>query len=99
MTKKTFPRYVILAGTVGTVRFVVGVPHGRGTRDIDVDVSPELIGKIADALRCSGPQCQGAHWSIPEQSYVPHAIWHVKNPDAPMPCGSTTDDDAQAVEL
>ena len=80
-----------LAGA-GRVRFVGTIPHGKHTRQVAMDVHPELIVKIAAALiatkdcACdSAWQRQHRHHS--EMGWQPgHAIWHVENPDMPMPC-------------
>lgn len=76
------------------VRFCGEIPHGKSTRSIAVDVDPELICKIADALRTvhkchrrSGDEIttlDGLQQVWRDQ--IGHAMWHVTNPEAVMPC-------------
>lgn len=74
------------------VRFVGTIPHGKSSREIAIDVDPELILRIADALRATdgGRACHLSH--SPQQhdrdpyGSIGHAMWHVENPDRPMPC-------------
>jgi hypothetical protein len=72
------------------VRFVGTIPHGRSTREVAIDVDPELILRIADALRATdgGRACHGRHQPIEPDPYgsIGHAMWHVENPEHPMPC-------------
>jgi hypothetical protein len=80
-----------LAGA-NRVRFVGTIPHGKGTRQIAVDVHPELIVKIAAALVATRDCACDSNWQrrhrhSSEMGWRPgHAIWHIENPDAPMPC-------------
>jgi hypothetical protein len=92
-TFPTRPKHVHLAGLAGInkVRFLAIVSHGRGTREVAVDVPPELILKIADALRATaGHACSRKNARISDAvDGVPncgHAIWHVEHPEEPMPC-------------
>lgn len=43
------------------VRFVGTIPHGKSTREIAIDIDPELILRIADAIRATdgGRACKG----------------------------------------
>jgi hypothetical protein len=73
------------------IRFLAVIKHGRGTQEVAVDVPPDLILKIADALRATaGYACDARNCRIADaREGVPnigHAIWHVKHPDRPMPC-------------
>lgn len=97
MSGRTFPtrpEHVHLLGMSGLnrVRFLAVVKHGRGTREVAVDVSPELILQIADALRatageaCDTPTSRIADEGSPHGYHAGHAIWHVERPDEPMPC-------------
>lgn len=63
------------------VRFEGDIPHGTSTRQIAVDVPPELILKIADALRATTGACAGDL-----RDGIGHAIWHVHHPEHVMPC-------------
>ena len=92
-TFPTKPTHVHLAGMtgLGKIRFLAVVPHGRGTREVAVDVPPDLILALADALRATrGTACDtksSRYCDATEEGYhVGHAVWHVQNPDAAMPC-------------
>jgi hypothetical protein len=80
-----------LAGT-GRVRFIGTIPHGNSTRTVAMDVHPDLIVKIAAALIATrdcacDSEWQRSHRHHSEMGWQPgHAIWHVENPDRPMPC-------------
>lgn len=65
------------------VRFVGLLPHGKHTRDIAIDVDPELICGIADAIRATRHTCAV---DVDGEFGIGHAMWHVHNPDALMPC-------------
>lgn len=72
------------------VRFVGTIPHGKGTREVAVDVDPDLILRIADALRATdgGRACHGSH-KLPDTdpyAQIGHVMWHVENPEHVMPC-------------
>ena len=73
-----------------SVRFVGTIPHGRSTREVAMDVSPALILRIADAIRATdgGRACSRRHATPDPDPYgsIGHAMWHVENPDRPMPC-------------
>lgn len=94
--RRTFPIHpteVHLAGIdgLGMIRFLAVIAHGRGTREVAVDVPPEVICKIADALRATaGHACDGKNYRIADaedgRPNVGHAIWHIEHPDRPMPC-------------
>ena len=82
-------RRVGLAGS-NCVRFEVTIRHGRGTRRINVDVHAREILAMADAIRatknqaCTAPKSRTGY---PQDDLaVGHAIWHLDNPDHPMPC-------------
>jgi len=72
------------------VRFVGTIPHGKSTREIAIDVHPDLILRIADAIRATdgGRACRGPHDRDDPDPYgsIGHAMWHVENPDRAMPC-------------
>jgi hypothetical protein len=61
-------------------------------REIAIDVDPELILRIADALRATdgGRKCFWVGGNGPRHpnpyGNIGHALWHVENPDHPMPC-------------
>jgi hypothetical protein len=89
----THPKEVHLAGLagIGKVRFLAVIAHGKGTREVAVDVPPDLICRIADALRATaGRACDSKHRRICDSEdgkpNVGHAIWHVEHPEQPMPC-------------
>lgn len=89
MTRRTFPIEPIRVQLMGIVmgpRFRATFKHGKGTREIDVDVPPKLILQLADAIRatCDG-QCDSKTSRYDTGRYS-HAVWHVLNPDQPMPC-------------
>jgi hypothetical protein len=94
--KRTFPTQptaVHLSGVVGLgqIRFLAVIPHGNGTREVAVDVPPELIISIADALRATKNEaCSTKNSRIADGTaagyHVGHAIWHVERPGEPMPC-------------
>lgn len=93
MSHPTRPNEIHLAGMVGIgkIRFLAVIPHGRGTREVAVDVPPDLILRLADALRATrGTACDTATGrftdSTEEGYHVGHAVWHVEHPDQPMPC-------------
>lgn len=74
------------------VRFTGDIPHGKSTRQIAIDVHPELIVQIAAALLATkdcacDSDFQRQHRHHSEYGWQPgHALWHVHNPDRPMPC-------------
>lgn len=78
-----------LAGS-NSVRFEATIRHGRGTRRIDVDVHARDILAMADAIRATANQACQHHRSRTaypsDELSVGHAIWHLDNPDMPMPC-------------
>ena len=80
-----FQHLVGLAGA-SRVRFFGTIPHGKSKRDIVIDIRPDLILKLADAIRatgngqCSDPRYYDGHGTIG------HAVWHVENPEHVMPC-------------
>jgi hypothetical protein len=90
----TEAKYVCVKGLSGAtrVRFIGAIPHGKGTRQISIDVHPDLIVKIAAALiatrDCACDSESKRQWRPPhEMGWRPgHAIWHVENPERPMPC-------------
>lgn len=92
-TFPTKPREVHVDGLagIGSIRFTAVISHGKGTREVAVDVHPDLILLLADALRATqGIACYTKN-SRPADGtdsgfHVGHAVWHVKNPDRPMPC-------------
>jgi|ERR1700751_3478948 len=95
--RRTFPikpKHVYVSGMygLGTIRFLAVVKHGNGTREVAVDVDPELILKLAKALEatrghaCSTKYARIADVYSDDQLNVGHAVWHVQNPDRPMPC-------------
>lgn len=100
----TKPKQIHLAGLNGTgqIRFLAVIEHGRGTREVAVDVFPRLILKLADALRATTwHACSSKHSRIADATdfNVGHAVWHVEHPDMPMPCidHSTVIDVAEAL--
>jgi len=72
------------------VRFLGTIPHGKSTREIAMDVDPELILRIADALRATdgGRACHNDRQPTDPDPYgsIGHAMWHVENPEHVMPC-------------
>jgi len=72
------------------VRFVGTIPHGKSTREIAIDVDPELILRIADALRATdgGRACSRNSSRSDSDPYgsIGHAMRHVENPEHVMPC-------------
>jgi hypothetical protein len=78
-----------LAGS-SSVRFRATIRHGRGTRQINVDVRAQEILAIADAIRATADQAcvpPRSRTGYPEDNLcVGHAIWHLDNPERPMPC-------------
>jgi hypothetical protein len=72
------------------VRFVGTIPHGKSTREVAIDVEPELILRIADTLRATdgGRACRTRHEKLDPDPYgsIGHAMWHVDNPEHAMPC-------------
>ncbi len=78
-----------LAGS-NAVRYEATIRHGKGTRRIDVDVSAREILALADAIRatanqaCVAPRHRTGYPS--DDLSVGHAVWHLDNPDRPMPC-------------
>lgn len=78
-----------LAGS-SAVRFRATIRHGKGTRQIDVDVHAREILAISDAIRATANQAcvdPRSRTGYPQDDLsVGHAIWHLDNPDRPMPC-------------
>lgn len=85
---------VAVRGLEGTnrVRFVGSIPHGSHTRQVAIDVHPELIVKIAAALITTKDCACDTAWQLRHRHHsemgwrAGHAIWHVEHPDMPMPC-------------
>ncbi len=84
MTHPTQPLHVHLQGLVGkgTIRFLAVIPHGKGTREVAVEVTPDLILRLADALRATrGSACDTANSRIADPTddgyHVGHAVWPV----------------------
>lgn len=83
MSHPTRPKEIHLAGMefLGQIRFLAVIPHGRGTREVAVDVPPDLITALADALRATrGTACDTATRRFVDPSdsgyHVAHAVWH-----------------------
>ncbi len=92
-TFPTMPRQIHLEGLtgIGQIRFLAVIPHGKGTREVAVDVPANLIVRIADALRATqGTACDSKHRKLvdgtDEGYHCGHAIWHVERPELAMPC-------------
>jgi hypothetical protein len=95
MTHPTQPEHVYLSGMpgLGVIRFTAVIKHGKGTREVAVNVMPDMILDIADALRATAPEngacpcdSKNGKYDSNEKFLVGHAVWHVEHPDAPMPC-------------
>ena len=95
MTHPTQPEHVYLSGLsgLGVIRFTAVVKHGKGTREVAVNVAPEEIIRIADALRATAPKdgacpcdSKNGKYDSHEKFLVSHAVWHVEHPSEPMPC-------------
>lgn len=96
--RRTFPTkpkhvHLVALSGLGKIRFLAVIEHGRGTREVAVDVPPESILKLADALRATAPvngvcPCDSEHakYDSREEFLVGHAVWHVEHPEMPMPC-------------
>lgn len=94
-TFPTIPKEVHLVGLagLGKIRFLAVIAHGKGTREVSVDVPPELILRLADALRATAPwngvcpcDTKSSKYDAYDEFSVSHAVWHVEHPNAPMPC-------------
>jgi hypothetical protein len=72
------------------VRFIGTIPHGKSTREVAIDIDPELILRIAEAIRVTdgGRACKGSRENTDPDPYgsIGHAMWHVENPEQAMPC-------------
>lgn len=86
------PEHVSVEGMAGInrVRFLATIKHGKGTRQVAVDVPAEVILKLAECIEATADgACDGEHYRIardPGQRYVVgHAVWHLQRPDAPCP--------------
>ncbi len=66
--------YMTGLNMVETIRFEGKIRLGRGNAEIGVEVSPETILALAEALK--------------HNEHVGHAVWHVQNPENEMPCSS-----------
>lgn len=62
------------------VAFERSVKHGAGKRRVEIQVEPETILRLADALRCCPKNREGTSW------FPAHAVWHYERPDR-GPCG------------
>ncbi len=92
-TFPTQPERVSVEGMAGTnrVRFLATIKHGKGTRDVAVDVPVEVILRLAECIEATADgACDGQHHRIvrdPGQRYIAgHAVWHFNRPDEPCPC-------------
>jgi len=92
-TFPTNPKHVHPSGMDGIdrVRFLAVIAHGKGTREVAVDIPPELIFALADALRATvGMACDTQNSRVvgdrPDGIHMGLAVWHVEHPDMPMPC-------------
>lgn len=69
----------------------VRIPHGKHSRMVDVVVSADTIFELAEAfIATAGHACdsRGARIAdaVPGRPNVGHALWHLQNPEDPMPC-------------
>ena len=79
-------RRVGLAGT-NSVRYVATIRHGKGTREIGIDIGATEILALADAIRATAHSACNPSCREPHIVYnVGHAVWHLDNPNHPMPC-------------
>jgi hypothetical protein len=65
-----------------TIRFEGTVKLGGGMAQIGVEVPPETILALAEALK--------------HNAHVGHAVWHVNNPGREMPCSSCSKEEQPA---
>jgi hypothetical protein len=82
-------KYKYLQGLAGSsqVRFCGTIPHGKKNRDVVLDIDPKLILKIADAIRATGNgECRDKRYNPRPEPTIGHAVWHLDNPEMPMPC-------------
>src|SRR5215813_15511683 len=95
MSRKIFPtepERVHISGLAGSnaIRFLATIKHGNGTRDVAVDVPPEVILRLADCIRATADRaCDGKshrHCPVEEKYVCGHAVWHYDHPEDPMPC-------------
>lgn len=95
MTHPTQPEHVYLSGMqgLGVIRFTAVIKHGKSTREVAINVAPEEIIRIADALRATAPRngacpcdSKNGKYDSHEKFLVGHAVWHVEHPSEPMPC-------------
>ena len=90
MTTPAEPLSVRVVGMVGdgTIRLLARVRSGRGSREVAIDLKPDFILQLADALRATRSNACG-YGSDPRDGngyHVGHAVWHLENPTQPMPC-------------
>jgi hypothetical protein len=82
-------KYKYLQGLAGSsqIRFCATIPHGKKNRDIVLDIDPALILKIAHAIRATGNgECRDKRYNPQPEPTIGHAVWHLDNPEMPMPC-------------
>lgn len=84
----------------GQLRLLVLIPHGKGTRQIHVEMPAEAIMRLADCIRgCpqhvyedprTGDMPADMAQVQREPRFVPmwigHAVWHLEHPEDLMPC-------------
>ena len=83
----------------GRVRFEAVIPHGKKHRTVAMDMSVDVILKLADCVRgcqrvyeisSSGerPHSMDEVAANPKfvSTWIGHAVWHLEHPDALMPC-------------
>jgi hypothetical protein len=91
-------RVGIVGLAFGRLRFRATIPHGRGTRDVDVDMNAEDLLQLADCIRgchqvyetATGQRAESMEQVRLDPRFRPtwigHAVWHLERPDRLMPC-------------
>lgn len=85
------PERVEVVGIHSRVRFLATIKHGKGRRQVAVDVPPEVILRLAACIEATADgACDGKHYRFVrdagERYVTGHAVWHYDRPEQPMPC-------------
>jgi hypothetical protein len=76
---------------LGTIRVATTIGAGRGTRNVPIDLSPELIvrlGRLLEVTKGTACETDGSRFVDHDEHgyHVGHALWHLKNPERAVPC-------------
>src|SRR4051812_10118978 len=100
MSKRVEAKFETVDGLAwGLLRFTGKIPYGKKTRDLGMVVDANLILQLADAIRgcpnvwqdpSNDQKPNSMMHALADERFLPywigHALWHIQNPERPMPC-------------